>query len=95
MTYMAVPPVLPVVPPVMPVIFTADEILERRLKHAGFKEKSGGKIQQARRFKAWYGSNPVVLAAIWEDLQTTDVHLHYEVKRAMASSELSRRQGSF
>ena len=56
------------------VIFTSDEMFERGLEVCGHggRYRSGNK-QQLRRFMASYGSDPIVLAQIWEDLQTTHV----------------------
>jgi len=60
----------------MVVILTADQFLHRGLRLVGFDD---GQLARARRetkledFRSFFGPNPVVLAQIFEDLQTTAV----------------------
>jgi hypothetical protein len=57
-------------------IVTADEIMRQGLELAGFDHRrinSSGRVGNYRRFKAWYGSSPIVYAQIWEDLLTTEI----------------------
>ena len=71
----------------MPLILTSLEMLEKGLDLAGFKNRSrSGVLAQARRFKAFYGSNPVVLADMWEDLQTTE---HDEIRMKLTEAHIS------
>jgi hypothetical protein len=58
----------------MPVLLTSDEFLRKGLQLAGFdwyRQTKVSKLTNIQRFKAYYGSNPVVYATIWEDLQLT------------------------
>jgi hypothetical protein len=58
----------------MVVILTADEMMRIGLELCGFDWRRQNKACRAlnlRRFKAHFGSNPIVYAQIWEDLQTT------------------------
>jgi hypothetical protein len=58
----------------MVAILTADEILRKGLLLVGFDFRRQDKVSKASnlgRFRAHYGSNPVVYAQIWEDLQIT------------------------
>jgi hypothetical protein len=59
----------------MVVILTGDEILARGLELAGFdrdrRQIRVNREQNVSRFKSHYGSEPIVYAQIWEDLQTT------------------------
>ncbi len=58
----------------MVVILTADEMMRIGLEMCGFDGRRQNKACRAlnlRRFKAHFGSNPIVYAQIWEDLQTT------------------------
>jgi hypothetical protein len=60
----------------MVVILTPDEMMRKGLELCGFDERRQNKVCRAkniRRFKAHYGSSPVVYAQIWEDLQTTRI----------------------
>ena len=57
-------------------ILTADEIMERGLELMGYDQHRQLKVKRARNielFRRSYGSNPVVSAAILQDLQTTEV----------------------
>ena len=57
-------------------ILTPDEILKRGLDTIGFDEAKQRKINDAGKletFLSYYGSAPIVLALIWEDLQTTSI----------------------
>lgn len=56
------------------VVYSPDQVLQRALLLAGVGE--GRQAMQKRQtlledFKAIYGAHPMVLAQIWEDLQTT------------------------
>lgn len=56
------------------LVVTPDEILREGLEIGGFGLKRQQKVTRKtllRRFKAFYGSNPIVYAEIIEDLQTT------------------------
>jgi hypothetical protein len=58
----------------MVVILTADGMMRIGLEMCGFDGRRQNKACRAlnlRRFKAHFGSNPIVYAQIWEDLQTT------------------------
>jgi hypothetical protein len=60
----------------MLVIYTADEILSIGLTLMGFpheRQESVSRDKNLDRFRSHYGSNPVVYAQIWEDLQLTDI----------------------
>ena len=57
----------------MLLILSADEILKQGLTEVGF-DKKWQRITRAanlERFGYFYGSLPIVLAQVWEDLQTT------------------------
>jgi hypothetical protein len=59
------------------LVVTPDEILREGLRYAGFLKKCDRKdlwksATNVRRFKSFYGSDPVVYAQIFEDLQTTE-----------------------
>lgn len=60
------------------ILFTADQIMERgliRVNHDKLAQARVGRKTNVRRFKRAFGSNPVVYAEIWEDLQTaTPIH---------------------
>lgn len=61
---------------IMARLYTADEILRMGLEQIGFsddKQERVGRPTNVRRFKAHYGSSPLVVATIWEDLLTTDI----------------------
>jgi hypothetical protein len=63
-------------PVLLAMIVTPDQTMARGLKFAGFDEGRVGRVGQAlneRRFRSWYGSNPNVIARIWEDLLTTEI----------------------
>jgi len=59
---------------IMKIIYSADQVLQRGLLLAGgsrrrlAKQKKSSNIED---FKSFYGSHPVVLAQVWEDLQST------------------------
>jgi hypothetical protein len=58
------------------LVITADDMLRRGLELGGFdanRQKRVKRKTNLRRFNALYGSNPVVYAEIFEDLQTTMV----------------------
>jgi len=58
----------------MVVILSPNEIMRKGLLLAGFSFHRQQRVCRAsnlRRFKAFYGSAPIVLTVIWEDLQTT------------------------
>jgi hypothetical protein len=59
----------------MVVFLTADEFLRHGLMLVGFDVRRQQRVARATnvgRFKTYYGSDPVVYAAIWEDLNTTE-----------------------
>ena len=58
------------------LILTADDMLRKGLELGGFDRSRQKKVRRAQnleRFRALYGSNPVVYAEIFEDLQTTEI----------------------
>lgn len=58
------------------LILTADDMLQKGLELGGFdryRQKNVRRAQNLERFRALYGSNPVVYAEIFEDLQTTQI----------------------
>lgn len=56
------------------VVVTADEMLAKGLELHGFDRTSKVScLLKKSRFKSLYGSQPVVYAQIWEDLQTTAI----------------------
>jgi hypothetical protein len=58
------------------LILTAEDILRKGLELGGFdrdRQKNVRRAQNLERFKSLYGSNPVVYAAIFEDLQMTQL----------------------
>ena len=58
----------------MVTVLTADEILRKGLVLVGYDYRRQDKVSTVTnlgRFRAQYGSNPVVYAQIWEDLQIT------------------------
>ena len=60
----------------MVAILTSDEFLGLGLERVGFQRHRQQKVSREanlKRFNAHYGSNPVVYAQIWEDLQTTTI----------------------
>ena len=59
----------------MVVILTADEILQKGLLLVGFSIRRQQNVQRKTniaRFKAHFGSDPVVYAQIWEDLHSSE-----------------------
>ena len=57
------------------LILTPDEVLREGLELVGCDYRQQQRVGRATNlvhFKSFYGSNPVVYAEIWEDLQTTD-----------------------
>jgi hypothetical protein len=58
------------------IVFTVQEILKAGLRLVGYKRR---RIRRAKyktninRFRGHFGSNPDVIADIWEDLQTTEI----------------------
>jgi hypothetical protein len=65
----AIPPLLAA------MIVSPDDMMRKGLKHAGFDDRSNkaNRLHKYRRFKAWYGSDPIVYAQLWEDLVTTEI----------------------
>jgi hypothetical protein len=60
----------------MVVVLTSEEMLRKGLELVGFEFDRQLKVkseQNNTRFKAHYGSNPIVYAQIWEDFQTTEI----------------------
>jgi len=59
----------------MEVILTADEVMWKGLGLAGFDgcQNSICHEQNIQRFKAYFGSKPIICAQIWEDPQTTNI----------------------
>ena len=58
----------------MAVVLTVDEFLQKGLELVGYNYDQQQKVARAAnlmRFKVHYGSNPIMYAQIWEDLQTT------------------------
>jgi hypothetical protein len=58
----------------MVTVLTADEILRKGLVLVGYDCRHQDKVSRVTNlghFRAQYGSNPVVYAQIWEDLQCT------------------------
>lgn len=59
----------------MTVVITADEFLQKGLELAGFDRDRHRRVCRASnlsRFRSFYGSNPIVYAQIWEDLQANE-----------------------
>jgi hypothetical protein len=60
----------------MVVILTTDEILRKGLELVGFdcrRQQNVSWPKNLERFRAHYGSDPVVYSQIWEDLQVTEI----------------------
>lgn len=60
----------------MPVVYSSDEILARGLSLVGLDLSCQRKVcrdTNLERFRSHYGSNPIIYAQIWEDLQTTPI----------------------
>jgi DDE superfamily endonuclease len=60
----------------MVVTLTVSAILKKGLEFAGFsadRQKNVKKSTNVDRFRAYYGSNPIVYAQLWEDLQNVAV----------------------
>lgn len=58
------------------LIVTADDMLRMGLELGGFDAKRQERVERKtnlRHFNALYGSNPIVYAEIFEDLQTTSI----------------------
>ena len=56
----------------MVLVFTVDEVLQKGLVLIGFdryRQQSVSRVTNLVRFRAHFGSDPVVYAQIWEDLQ--------------------------
>jgi hypothetical protein len=68
------------------MIFTADEILFKGLELAGFSPRRQQRVireNNVNRFKEFYGSDPVVYAQMWEDLQMTEIpEAHLDIESA-------------
>jgi hypothetical protein len=61
----------------MLVVYTANEILSIGLSLTridAFRQEKVDRETNLDHFRSLFGSNPVVYAQIWEDLQTTDIH---------------------
>jgi hypothetical protein len=65
------------VDPLITSIISADEMLKEGLLLAGFSLKKQERQPKSnlKDFKDRYGSSPIVLCCIWEDLQTVDYEL--------------------
>ena len=75
----------------MVVILTADEILRKGLLLVGFSIRRQQNVQRKTniaRFKAHFGSDPVVYAHIWEDLHSSENEDLLVSERASADSFL-------
>jgi len=62
------------------VVYTANEILKKGLLLVNYSRRRirrAGKKRNEERFKGHFGSSPVVIAHIFEDLQTTDIQEAY------------------
>jgi hypothetical protein len=63
-------------------IILPDKMLKIGLRLAGYKQRWKNRVKKEaniEHFKAQYGSSPAVVAAIWEDLQLTEIpeaHVH-------------------
>jgi hypothetical protein len=63
----------------MVVVVTAEEMMRIGLELGGFDVRRQNRVRSerselnVRRFKALFGSRPIVYAQIWEDLQTTRI----------------------
>ena len=60
----------------MVYIVTGDQIFEKGLRLCGFTSRQFEKSSREaslQRFRHLYGSNPIVYAQIWEDLQNTGI----------------------
>jgi hypothetical protein len=60
----------------MVVLFSADEMMKRGLICVNFSLEQQARVQRktnVQRFKRAFGSNALVYAQVWEDLQTTSV----------------------
>ena len=58
------------------LVFTAEETRMRGLELVGFDKRRQNKCNLAlnnRRFRAHFGSHPMVYAELWYDLQSTNV----------------------
>ena len=58
------------------IVVTPDQMLTQGLMLVGFENhriQNVSRVVNLERFRAHYGSNPIVYAQIWEDLQTTAV----------------------
>ena len=58
------------------VTLTTNEMLRKGLLLAGFDNFRQDRVKEEtnkERFRSFYGSNPIVFAKIWMDLQTTDI----------------------
>ena len=57
-------------------ILSPDEILQKGLELVGFsrrRQQNVARPTNLERFRAHYGSNPIVYSQIWEDLLTTEI----------------------
>ena len=60
----------------MVVVYTDDKMLHLGLSKVGCEKGQQQKLNRAaklERFLSYYGSKPIVLALIWEELQTTNI----------------------
>jgi hypothetical protein len=58
------------------MILTADEVLMKGLELADISPRCQQNVNRQKKvtlFKEFYGSDPVVYAQVWEDLQTTEI----------------------
>jgi hypothetical protein len=71
------PPLYPLWTPItMTVVFTSNYILRFGLELKGYDSAMQARVQRTtcvRRFKSFYGSNAIVYASLWEDLQKTKI----------------------
>jgi hypothetical protein len=72
----------------MLVVYSCDEILERGLLAVGIVDPSTAcRDSNLDSFHSHYGSNPIVYAQIWEDLQTTEIE-EAKISGAVANTGL-------
>ena len=58
------------------LVLTPDQFLRKGLQLVGYSRRRQRRVCRATnlmRFRKHYGSNPIVYAQIWEDMQTTDI----------------------
>jgi hypothetical protein len=72
----------------MLVVYSCDEILEQGLLAVGIVDPSTiCRESNLESFRSHYGSNPIVYAQIWEDLQTTEIE-EAKISGAVANTGL-------